>query len=124
MTTLELEKILGPASNGGFEDGSDKTLDVYMAGLAHMYTGPPEPPGGLKVPGGTGLPKKISELINKGYGQHENKLIDENGITTVYTDFQKDRVKVDIFDNDLGNSHKDKLHGLDVEIPYKDMFPK
>ncbi|MEK6916248.1 MAG: hypothetical protein AABW92_00750 [Nanoarchaeota archaeon] len=89
-----------------------------------------QPMQGFDTPGGfqTTLPQYIQSdpihisehLINRPYGDHENKLIDFNtgSNTTVYSSFGTDSLRLDIFHNEHGVSHRDKLFGMDVELPY------
>ena len=97
------------------QDRIYQTIDTYTSGTIELYSfDPPKPME----------PITVSRPINKPYGQHENKLIDSKGITTVYSDFQKDNLKLDIFHNELGISHKEKENILNIILPYKNMFDK
>lgn len=105
-----------------------QTIDVYTSGLSQMYTGPIKPITPMIKPlGGMGGPMINRSLhIYKPYGQHENKLIDYNteSTTTVYSNFKKNELKLDVFHNDFKESHKDKICGIDINLPYNGMFKK
>ena len=93
-----------------------QTIDTYIGGTTQLYSfDPPKPDF---------KPIDVSRPINKPYGQHENKLIDDKGITGVYSDFKKDYLKLNIFTENLGENHRNKDMGLDIDISYKDMFKK
>ena len=100
-----LEQIAELAPSIG-QEGMYQTIDMYAAGTTALYT-----PG---MP----LPIHRSMHINKPYGQHENKLINNSGITTVYSNFKPTEVTLNVFHNNLGVSHKEKNEIIDVNIPY------
>ena len=58
--------------------------------------------------------------------QHENKYIDygTESNTGVYSDFQKDLLNLRVFHEEFKKNHRDKMDGLDMNIPYDDMFRK
>lgn len=103
----------------------EKIINAYqpMGKTAAMYSGLINPIPLAPIPEPNYFePINISKPIDKPYGQHENKLIDGYGITTLYTDFQKEEVVLDLFHNELGNSHHEKENIYDIQIQYKDMF--
>ncbi len=112
MPSQALEQMLISVPSIG-QDKTYQTIDTYTAGTMALYSGKP-----------LDKPLNVSKPLNKPYGQHENKLIDNKGLTTVYSNFQKNNLKLDTFNNDLGKSHKEKNKLLDINLPYKDMFNK